>query len=515
MASSQEATWQGWFRQRPLSRAFRPNAVGRNGRRRIPTNEAIRYTGHGNRVNRYAPPISLCLRTDTFVGIRLTAIPPYARWISASLRVHPIVVTEGKQMGNALKPNDVFVPGKFPIEAANAYADRGQPQRDTRTALERGYVPLVFGGYGVGKSSMVARVAQDFQQSNTQVYIETVYEKSLDAIFRRVLESIGYEVTVERTKNLRSGNTVSGDADVEGTIFQVLRARIRGGLSINREETTTAKIEILVASPTESKLIDVCEDNGILLVIDELHRASQVLTNDLSAFLKPYGNKNCKRFRIALLGTENEASRLVISDPGTDRLLEEVPLPPLSTSEAQEIISTGFPRLEIEISDTVRDDLVKYSVGSPFVLQFLCLEVAEASNREGNRAITNRDVEAALRTYGRRKAQRLIREYRAAIETTGEKRYRKQILVAMANSDDEYVTMEYLVEKISHALNENVPATALSGPLRALKTTKHGSILRDVDNPASGSRLANYSGFSDPAMKAIIRMVETSPVPFG
>jgi hypothetical protein len=202
-------------------------------------------------------------------------------------------------------------------------------------------------------------------------------------------------------------------------------------------------------------------------------------------------------------------------DPGTDRLLEEISLPPLSTSEAQEVILTGFPRLGIEICDEVRDDLVQYSVGSPFVLQFLCLEVAEASYREASRAVTRDDVKNALKTYGRRKAQRLIREYRAAIETTGEKRYRRQILLAMANSEDEYVTMEYLVEKISSALNEDVPATALSGPLRRLKTKKYGAILRDVSNPAGGGRLANYSGFSDPAMKAIIRMVETAPIEIG
>ncbi|VFQ44367.1 AAA family ATPase [Desulfoluna butyratoxydans] len=416
-------------------------------------------------------------------------------------------------MRNTLKPNDVFVPEKFPIEETNAYAYRGTPQRDTSTALERGYVPLVFGGYGVGKSSMVARIAQDFQPSDAVVYVETVYAKSLDSIFQQVLEKLGYEVTVQNTMSSKEGTTATIGAEVEGGIFQALKAKFKSTLSGNHEDTRTEVSELVVTTPTESKIIDICEQNGLLLIVDELHRASEPLTHDLSAFLKAYANKNCKNFRIALLGTENEASRLVISDPGTDRILEEVPLPPLSTTEAQEVIETGFPRLGIEISDDVRDELVQYSVGSPFVLQFLCLEIAEASYREESRAVTSEDVKESLKTYGRRKAQRLIREYRAAIETTGEKRYRKQILLAMANGEDEYVTMEYLVEKISSALNIDVPATALSGPLRALKNQKYGSILRDVANPAGGGRLANYSGFSDPAMKAIIRMVETAPIP--
>lgn len=330
-------------------------------------------------------------------------------------------------MRNVLKPSDVFVPGKFPIDEANAYADRGIPQKDTITALNRGYVPLVFGGYGVGKSSMVARVTQGFQPINTLVYVETVYAKSLDAIFQQVLETLGYEVTIQRTTSSKNGTTATAGAEVEGGVFQVLKARIKSGLSNNREEQQTEVTELLVTSPTESKIIDICEKNKILLVIDELHRASQSLTHDLSAFLKAYANRNCKDFRIALLGTENEASRLVISDPGTDRLLEEVQLPTLSTPEAGEIISTGFPRLSIGVCDEVRDNLIKYSVGSPFVLQFLCLEVAESSDSEARRPITSEDVESALKTYGRRKAQRLIREYRSAIETTGEKRYRKQI----------------------------------------------------------------------------------------
>lgn len=420
-------------------------------------------------------------------------------------------------MKNTLAPGDVFVPGQSPVEESNAYADRGTPQTDTATALNRGYVPLVYGGYGVGKSSMVARVAKGYERENKLVYVETVYGKSLDSIFKQILESLGYEVTIQRTTQKKRGTASSVGTEVEGGVFQVLKAKVKGGLSKTREEHATELNELVVTSPTESKIIDICEDNSILLIVDELHRADQSLTNDLSAFLflKAYANKNCKKFRIALLGTENEASRLVISDPGTDRLLEEISLPPLSQSEAEQIISTGFPRLNIEVDENARDDLVKYSVGSPFVSQFLCLEVAEASDKDSRRPIGYNDIQVALKNYGRRKAQRLIREYRAAIETSGEKRYRKQILLAMANSDDEYVTMEFLVDEISRTLSEDVPPTALSGPLRALKTNKYGSILRDVENPAGGGRLSNYSGFADPAMKAIIRMVEASPVAMG
>ena len=303
----------------------------------------------------------------------------------------------------------------------------------------------------------------------------------------------------------------NAEGEISGNAFYVLAAKLKAGITRQRSASEEEVRELVVRSPTESKLIDICDENSILLLVDELHRASEQFSSDLTAFLKSFANRNCKQFRIALIGTENEASRLVISDPGTDRVLEEISLTTLSESEALEIVTTGFGRLNMLVNDDVINALKTYSVGSPFVLQFLCLEVAEACQTRSENSPTIDDVKTALATYARRKAQRLIREYRATIETVGQKRYRKQVLTAMANSDDEYVTMEYLVEQVSGALGETVPSTALSGPLRQLKTERYGKILRDVENPAGGGRLANYSGFTDPAMKSIIRMVEIAP----
>jgi hypothetical protein len=413
-------------------------------------------------------------------------------------------------MHQKISPNEVFVPGKFPIEKNNAYADRGDPQKATVSALVNCYVPLIYGGYGVGKSSMVQRVAQDFKDKNRLIYVETVYGKTLSEIFKQVLEELGYQATVQRTSSETKSTNSELGGEAEGSLFYALKVKALAKLSKKKENNETIVSEFLVTSPTESKIIDICEENKILLIIDELHRAESVLTSDLSAFIKAYSNKNCKNFKIALVGTENEASRLVISDPGVDRTIDEISLPLLTDEEANEVIASGFQRLEIIVPAEIRDDLIKYSVGSPFVLQYLCLEVAKQSI-EAATCVTKGMVKYALDLYAKRKAQRLIREYMASIETTGVKRYRKHILIAMANSPDEYVTMEYLVTSVSKSLGQEIPSTALSGPLRQLKTkTKNEPILRDVENPARGGRLTNYSAFRDPAMKAIVRMVETA-----
>jgi len=55
-----------------------------------------------------------------------------------------------------LKPHDVFTPARPPLEDTNVYAARGEAEDDFAAALRRGMVPVVFGEFGVGKTSLVS-----------------------------------------------------------------------------------------------------------------------------------------------------------------------------------------------------------------------------------------------------------------------------------------------------------------------------------------------------------------------
>ncbi len=407
-----------------------------------------------------------------------------------------------------IAPIDVFVPGRFPTGQLNAYAHRGATQRELESALSRGFVPVVFGSYGVGKSSLAMYCAASWAEKSKLVYIPSVYRLSLRAILERVLEHLGYEVTVERVAETRRGGSGEVGFAAKGNVFTFLKASVSGKAARDWEKGDQESRELVIKSPSDVRIIEICEAGGIFLMIDELHRASAPLSRDLSAFLKSYANMNCKRFKICLLGTEDDASGLVIMDQGIDRVLQEIPVEPISRKEAESIIEPGMKRLGLGISKALVERICIASVGSPFIVQYLCLEMAELARAEGLGAVTNGHFELALVTYIKRKAQRAIRAYRSAIETVGAKRYRKQILLAMAKSDDEYVTMDFLVEKVSEQLGEDIPSTALSGPLRELKEARYGRILKDVENPMGIGRLYNYSAFSDPSIKAVIRLVE-------
>lgn len=404
-----------------------------------------------------------------------------------------------------LKPNDVFTPGQIPIRPTNVYAARGQAEKLFRKALARGMIPVIYGEYGVGKTSMARHVAREAEDQGRLVNIESVADKSLQDIFTRCLEKLGYSVTTKQIEGTVNAKTNEHSGQVETTT-----GWSKAVVAVKRSHTATStqqtEKQFVVTTPTDSRIIEICDQSGVVLLLDELHRASTEFNSDLSKFLKSFGNASCTKFRIVLLGTSSDASRLVGSDPGIDRLLHEIHLKAMNQTESEYVVQKGMEDLAITISAEVTSRLVCTCVGSPSILQYLALETAEAAFNRPTRNAQLLDVEAALQEFVETKEARLNKAYVAAIESVGNFRYRKRVLRAMAECEDEYVTMEMIRTHVSDAVGKDIPSTALSGPLRSLKEAQFGSVLRDVDRPDGTDRLANYTTFHDPALKAFIRL---------
>lgn len=136
--------------------------------------------------------------------------------VSPEFRVAAIFHMNWRGRVMSLKPSDVFVPGRFPVESHNVFADRGDAQRSLEQAWSRSFVPIVFGSYGVGKSSLAYYCAKRIQPAQRLVYIESLYGKSLPSIFERILEEVGYEVSTERSIGEESENGSEAGFEVGG-----------------------------------------------------------------------------------------------------------------------------------------------------------------------------------------------------------------------------------------------------------------------------------------------------------
>lgn len=404
-----------------------------------------------------------------------------------------------------LKPSDVFTPGRLPIRPGNVYANRGEAEASFRKALERGLVPLVYGEYGVGKTSMARYVLRDDDAAGTLVNVESVAGKSFDEILAQCLEHLGYMVEKRRSVGATASSSTDQGGEMEGGL-PFFRAKYASKDASVSGTSQVSEQELVITSPTDSRVIALCEKSGLVLLLDELHKADDRFADELAQFIKSYGNANCQKFRVALLGTSSDASKLVKADPGIDRLLSEVRLGALEPEEARFIVTTGMRQLEVVVENAPVDRLVATAVGSPSILQYLCLEAAERAQTRLVHVINSDDVSEAASNYVKTKEARLYRLYMQAIESVGALRYRKQILRAMSEHDSEYATMEDIRQRVSQYLGRSVESSALSGPLRDLKQSQFGPVLSDVERPDGTGRVMNYTAFVDPSMKAFIRM---------
>lgn len=391
-------------------------------------------------------------------------------------------------------PTEVFTPGEIPLEKNNVYVSRETSEASLQRALVRNWCPVVYGDYGVGKTTLVMRYFQKEASENRLVYFESAAGLTISKMFETILEKLEYRVEIERTQ------TASGQGGV-GFDVGVLKAEIGGSGS----GSSTSKL--LISSPTDKGILSVIDRARLVIIVDEMHRATDSFRADLSSFIK-VSRTGAKNSSLILVGTNADPKKLVASDPGIDRYIKDTAVKLMAVEEAKELVEVGFSKLKMEISEELKTRTVTIASGAPSTLQTLCLDMAEIALSSGRQEVTPDDLTEAVKRYLEDNSGRMTRIYFTAIETQGSKRYRKQILHAIARLEGDYATMEDLRQEVSNSLGEGTSAQALSGPLRALKEAKHGSIFQNVERE-TGGEVQNVSSFTDPMMKSFVRFMET------
>lgn len=404
-----------------------------------------------------------------------------------------------------MEANTVFKPGKIPIDPGNVYANRGKTEEKVIKSINRGIIPIIYGEYGVGKTSLARYIIKNEFSSHKLVNIESAAKKTISDLFTTCLEKLNYEVTTKRIETNSNEESSKSEDELSFKSYGLF-AKSKKTKEQKNQNSTVKEVELFIKSPSDSAFIELCERNKIILLIDELHNATDEFIADLVIFIKTFGNANCKNFKILLLGTSSDPEKLVKADKGIDRLLIDAFLKSMSQDESKKLIADGMKKLELSVNNNAMKKLSKVCVGSPNILQYLCLECAEMAIKNKKCIITIGDVDTAIEEFIHDKASRLYIRYTKAIETQGKNRYRKQILKAISEYDDEYITMEELCASVSKSLNLTIKSTTLSGPLKKLKTSEYGNILKDVEKPDVNEKIQNYSTFVDPELKSFIRM---------
>jgi hypothetical protein len=397
------------------------------------------------------------------------------------------------------EPHQVFTPTRAPLKSTNVYVSRGDAEEELRSAVSQGFTPVIFGEFGVGKTSLALVHFREQASAGRLIHYTNPENKSLDDVYKQALEHLGYAVEVSREQ----GRGTSVGAEVEGGLWATIKAKV----STTATTSSASVTELVVKSPTDAGILNLLSEQRMVILIDELHRADSKFKSDLVRLIKSLSDRGTDYPVLVIAGTSTQPEQLVQMDQGVDRLLREVPIRPLTEEESREIVTTGFDRLKIEIAPDVRERIVRTAAGAPSLLHAICLDAAISARERSATSLTDVDVDGAVRKVVKRTYHRLTERYMKATNTMGVKRYRARILRACAEAEGDFITMEMLVPKVSEYVGEPVPRTRLSEPLRQLKSEEFGSILSDVQRADGEGRHYNLTVFSDPQMKAYVRFM--------
>jgi superfamily II DNA helicase RecQ len=103
---------------------------------------------------------------------------------------------------------------------------------------------------------------------------------------------------------------VSAETSVEAGVFGTLKAKLSGGL----RGGSTVREELVVTAPTDQGLLKVMAEAGVILAIDEMHKASDGFRLQLAEMLKAASNLGRGYPKVAIVGTTADASELVRQD---------------------------------------------------------------------------------------------------------------------------------------------------------------------------------------------------------
>ncbi|MEJ2491250.1 MAG: AAA family ATPase [Desulfuromonadales bacterium] len=295
-----------------------------------------------------------------------------------------------------LQPSMVFRPGKLPIAPSNVYVARGKAEETLKKSLQRGFIPLIYGEYGVGKTSMARHIVTELYGDENLINIESVSGKSLNDIFARCLERFSL-FSWQKTEALKEEKNPS--PGLFGFLFK--KSSRKSSSEPARPDPSLFEQNSISSANfvTDSRIIEICEHYGAVLLLDEIHKASEELLDEIVRFIKSYGNANCEKFKIIILGTSSEATKLIHKDPGIDRLIEDIPLPPMCHKEVNYVVEQGMRNLAIGIVNEAKERILSISGGYPNILQYLCLESSEYAFGRKSRKLDVCDVENALTDY--------------------------------------------------------------------------------------------------------------------
>ncbi len=384
-----------------------------------------------------------------------------------------------KAILNAFRPN-------AEIEDPVAFAGRKEQVLELTDSLKTdGTVPLIYGGRGLGKTSLAVQMARIALGDDTLLKVMGKQDRLIsgDDCFIPFWISCSDETktkdqVIQRIINSAEGfidlNSFDGIKPTSTTVSAKLDLKVFQAEAINKYENNNPRqFSKLGIEDQFYAVIDALNSSGykkILIIIDELDRVND--TKGIANFIK---NANAKNLKFMLVGIANTISTLLDDHESLQRSLHPVQVNKMTYAESKEIVDKVITILKIfnidsSFSEEAYNILLSSSGGYPWFVHVLAQEALKAAWDNNHTEVTADDMSSAIKNLAsNRFAQQYSDCYQAAVRDSS-KREIVLRLMAKWSGDDVPLSEIYPLAK---KLNVGNPYTSKSD----LMLKRHGNVL--------------------------------------
>lgn len=368
---------------------------------------------------------------------------------------------------------EAFTPGT-PINETELFAGRQETIRRLQdTVLEPGRHAVVYGGRGVGKTSLANTFHKGLNRPTRPVLVERIncdIGDTFDSLWRKVFRRLKYTAS--------DGSVSWADTAHPGLISP---------------DDVVAEFSSFNAS--------LCP----IVILDEFDRlqdqACKNLTADTIKALSDF-TVNCT---VVIVGVARSITELIASHASISRALVEVPMARMSRDEMEAIISVRAKRLGLTFDEEATWRITYFSAGLPFFTHAFGKHAALRAIAVKRRRVKEADVFDAMHDCLRDVDYSMQESYVRATE----KIYRKanmfpQVLAACALADMDSLgrfTLSDVEQPLSTIMAKQLKSPSFAFHLNELCKPERGSVL-----VKEGARRTYRFQFVDPRMQPYVVM---------
>ena len=372
--------------------------------------------------------------------------------------------------------NKIFSPSA-PIDNIDLFIERTEEIISiSETVKERGQHAVMFGGRGVGKTS-IANVLDGFFDN---LIIPKITCNRNDN-FRSLWEKVLYRIQFVSTKK-----------DIGFT--PAVRERMEGLILPNRKNIDATDIEeIFYDLP-----------NHVLIIFDEFDSIKDANTKMMMADTLKILSDNNSNVTVLIIGIAKSVNDLIGKHPSLERCIKQIEIPLMSSEQTTKLIKTRFAILKLEISDEIVEKIVEYSSGYPHYTHLLCKYISYRALANQDNTITKEHLDFAVVESINNSAHSLKLAYTKATTSSRKKNQFENVIFAsiLAEQDgSQNFSPDEVLEKYNELTEQKAKKESLYYNLGMLCKPERGLILKKT-----GSARQRKYQFSNPLMKAFVRL---------